>query len=68
MPMCNLSVVAILPAEDVGKTHIAISAVGVDNKAVEESFISYCYLMKDYRGRYNFYALRVHSIAGYMPL
>lgn len=67
MPLGNGAMVAILPAEDIGKAHVAISAVRPLDVAVKEGAVGATYLSEGERGRCNSYALRAHSIAGYMP-
>ena len=68
VPYGNQALVAILPAEDVGKTHIAVVTLGIEYNLLKESAVGAIYLSKRYLERCSFCALRVHSTAVYKPL
>ena len=67
VPNSYLTMVAILPAEDIGKTHIAVATLRTLDKPLENISIGERYLSKGYRGRCSSCALRVHSTVGCMP-
>ena len=48
VPQSNMTFVAILPAEYIGKTHVAVVALGVKYYLLKESAIGAIYLPKRY--------------------
>ena len=43
-----MALVAILPAEDIGKAHIAVVALGIEYYLLKESAVGAIYLSKRY--------------------